>query len=305
MRRLWFVSLLGLATAPACLDLGGVDEETAGPTTGGGGTGGNIGDSSFPDAPGNGGVAGSDGASGGSAGIASGGTAGDATGGGPSWTLWTYKLTDGTWSNMPVSSVWSGPNAPPPAGIVAVTQLEHFDRLLVFGQDGNYYVRADGAWQTPVPISTKFPILAPLTIGSVFHVSSPPGFALDEEVTFVANPTAVVYAYHSNDSVVFVDQVTMTDHPSPAPPQGSGTSVFDFELRDPTKHGQADYYLFYTYYSDGNFYQFDAAFDWAKWEVLKSPFWNGKPNAPVPGSIRAAWFDEKYARAQFIGLQDP
>lgn len=304
MRRFWFVPLLGLAAIPACLDLGGVDEETAGPTGGSGGSGGGIGDSSFPDAPGNGGVAGSDAASvGGSAGSASGGTAGQATGGAPSWTLWTYKMADGTWSQLPVSSVWSGANAPPSSGIVAVTQLEHFDRLLVFGEDGNFYLRADGAWQPPVPISAKFPALAPLTLGTVFHVSSPPSTALDEELTFAANPTAVIYAYHSNDSVVFVDQVTMKDDPSPAPPQNSGTAVFDFEIRDPAKYGQADYYIFYTFYDDGNLYRFNAAFDWLKWPVLASPFWNGKPNAPNPSSLRAAWFDAKYARAQFVGLQ--
>lgn len=302
MRRLWFV-LVGLGMAPACLELGGVDDETAGPTGGAGSGGGIHGDSAFPDAPGTGGVAGSDAASGGSAGVPSGGSAGQ--GGGPSWTLWTYKMSDGTWSHIPISNVWSGPNAPPPAGIRAVTQLEHFDRLLVFGEDGNYYVRADGAWQPPVPIATKFPALAALTIETVFHVSSPPNAALDEELTFAANPTAVVYAYHSNDAVVFVDQVTMNDDPPPAPPQASGKAIFDFEIRDPAKYGQAEYYIFYTYYDDGNLYRFDAAFNWVKWPVSTSPFWSGKPNAPDPASLRAAWFDVTYDRAQFIGLQEP
>lgn len=301
MRRWAFVPLVAALVAPACLDLGGVDDGSEGP---GGGSGGIPADSSFPNTGGTSGAA-PDASSGGSAGVASGGSAGSAGSAGPSWTLSTYNTTSGAWSAVPVSSAWSGPNAPPSAGIVAVTQLEHFDRLLVFGEDGNYYVRADGVWQPPMPIATRFPALGALNLNSVIHVSSPPGSPVDETLTFVANPIAVHYEYHSNDATVFVDQVTMADDPAPAAPQASGMSVFDFEIRDPAKYGQAGYYLFYAYYSDGNLYRFDAAFDWMAWPVLESPFWSGKPNAPDPASLRAAWFDAKYARAHFIGLQAP
>lgn len=301
MRSFVLVLSFGLSAFPACLDLGGVDDPPS-PKPDAGVTDGSInGDTSFPDGAGGTGGTGSGGSAGqgGSSGSSSGGSGG--SGGGVSWKLHTYNTANGTWSSIAVDSVWAGANAPPSSGIVAVTQLEHFDRLLVFGEDGNFYLRSDGAWQPAVPISQKFPALGSLTLRSVYHVASPPGLPLDEGLTFIANPIAVQYEYHSNDAIVFFDQTTMADDPPPAAPLNSGTCVFDFEMRDPAKHGAADYYEFFLFYSDGKLYRFDAAFNWANWPVLSSPFWNGKPTAPDPTTIRAAWYDEKYGRVQLIG----
>ncbi len=306
-------ALLTLGLATSCLDLGGSTAEP--PTSDGGGGKGDssiVGDASFPDAAGgtssdasvggSGGSGGSGGTGGigGSSGTGATGGSGGGTGGLPGSTLYTYNVNAGTWSSVPLASAWNGTNAPPSSGIVAVTQLEHFDRLLVFTAS-TFYLRANGIWQPPVLTTQKFPALTGLTLRSVFHVASPPGMPLDEGITFVSNPVAISYSYHSNDAVVYVDQITMNDEPSPGAPQYSGTQVFDFEIRDPAKYGAADYYLFYLYYTDGKLYQFDAAFNWLSWPASQSPFWNGKPGAPNPSSIVAAWFDQGYQRVELIG----
>jgi hypothetical protein len=283
------IVVLGLLV-PACLELGGVDEPSSEKDAGSGGS--VQGDASFPDSPGSGGVSGVSGG---------GGRAGASAA--PSWNLHTYTAATGAWTSIPLSSVWAGAHAPPTSGIKAATQLEHFDRLLIFGDDGNFYLRADGVWQPPVPIAEKFPALAAVEIGSVQHVSSPPDQPAKEEgLTFIVNPVAYIYEYHSNDALVFVEQVPLPEDPPKGPPVKTETAIFDFELRDPTKYAlAADYYEFFTYYSDGYLYRFDAAFVWEAWPILSSPFWSGKPDAPDPGSIRAGWYEEKYERIQLVG----
>jgi outer membrane protein assembly factor BamB len=183
-----------------------------------------------------------------------------------------------------------------------VTQLEHFDRLLVFTDAGKLYVRKAGTWQAPVNTTSKFPALSGLALGSVYHLASPPSSpALVEGLTFVANPTAVLYDYNADDSVVYVTKVTMKDDPAPAAPHGTGTILWDFEVRDAASHGTANYFLGYYGYSNGMVYQLDAAAVWKSWPAASAPFFAGKTNAPTSTKMRAAWFDAKLNRAYFIG----
>ncbi|MFN8549796.1 MAG: hypothetical protein U0263_32680 [Polyangiaceae bacterium] len=310
----------------ACLSLGSEDDSPANTSdASAGGKGGSLNDGSWPDGSGGGGTSGG---SGGGAGVASGGTnaggtagtgaggtgaggtsaggtsagGGGGSGGTPSWTLYSYNWATGVWSAPSALDInWSGSNAPPSTGIAAVTQLEHFDRLLVFTESGQFYLRAGGAWQAPVATTSKFPQLAGLTLGSVYHLASPPGDPIGETITFVANPTAVLYSYASNDTVAFDSKVTMKDEPTPGPPQGTGSVLWDFEFRDPAAQGTADYFRGWYGYSNGTMYQFDAAFVWKSWPFASAPFFAGKANAPDPSKMRAAWFDAKANRLYMTG----
>jgi len=242
------------------------------------------------------------GGSGGSGGAPSGGGTGG-VGGTSSWTLYAYNWGNGTWSApTALDLTWSGANAPPSTGIAAATQLEHFDRLLVFTDAGKMHVRAAGTWLAPVSTASKFPALAAVSLKSVYHVASPPGQPLSESLTFVANPQAFIYAYAADDTVKLDSQVTMKDEAPPGPPQGSGTVLWDFEVRDPALWGtSADYFRGYYGYANGTLYQFDAAFAWKSWPLSSAPIFAGKPNAPSPTKMRAAWFDAKLNRAYFAG----
>ncbi len=321
--RLAFALLWGsaLALANACLVLG--ESDTGGPSGGGGagGGGGAIGDGSWPDGnsggsgattSGGGGSAGSPSGGGGSpsggggspsgGGAPSGGGGSGGSGGGSvSWTLFSYDWGSGVWSApTALELVWSGTNAPPSTGIASVVQLEHYDRLLVFTDSGQFHVRSGSAWKTPVATSAKFPELGGLTPRSTYHVASPTIVA--ESITIFSNPTAVIYDYKSDDSVVFEQKVTVPDEAPPGPPQGTGTVLWDFEVRDPSLYLKSgDWYRAYAGYANGNVYQLDGAFVWKSWPMGSAPFFAGKPNAPDPLKMRAAWFDAKLNRAYFVG----
>ncbi len=118
---------------------------------------------------------------------------------------------------------------------------------------------------------------------------------------FVANPTAVLYAYHSNDAIVYQKTVTMTDGTAAAAPQGSGHSLYEFVVRDANKYGTADYLYVYSAYDNGNLYKFDAAFNWTSWPAKQSPMWSGKPGAPDPATLTAAWTEASLGIVDFVG----
>lgn len=316
--RAWALVALPVAVcAPSACSgqtTGGTAANEGGHTSSVGGSGshggaGGVPQSGWPDG-GPGGAAGS-GASGGSGGAPLGGTggvAGQAAGGsggsggtGQSWMLYRYDLGAGSWSKIALSKVWTGANAPPPYGVVAATQLEHYDRLLVFSSSGRFYLRSNGTWQPPVKTTQAFPALANLSVTGVDQLPSAPGATPDEEITFVANPTAVLYAYHSNDAIVYEKTVTMTDDPAPAAPQGSGHALYFFERRDANQYGTAGYYYLYSGYDDGNLYRFDASFTWKSWPAKQSPMWSGKVGAPDPSTLTAAWTEAGLGIVDFVG----
>ena len=79
---------------------------------------------------------------------------------GQSWRL--YSNIDPAahrtaWTDVDLASVWTGANAPPPRGIVAATKLTNFDRLLVWADDGRFYVQEAGVWKAPQEPRPWFP----------------------------------------------------------------------------------------------------------------------------------------------------
>src|SRR2546423_1602847 len=76
---------------------------------------------------------------------------------GPSWKRYQYSLLQQTWSDpVLLSDIWTGPNAPPPRGISAAVELADEVRLLVFADDGTFYLQADGDWRPPQRIADAF-----------------------------------------------------------------------------------------------------------------------------------------------------
>jgi len=73
-------------------------------------------------------------------------------------SLWQHPIgsDSSAWYRAPLSSAWSGPNAPPPRGITAV-DLTLGDRLLiVFADTGLVYRRLDGNWLPPKTAAELF-----------------------------------------------------------------------------------------------------------------------------------------------------
>src|SRR5262245_47784199 len=58
-----------------------------------------------------------------------------------SWNLYSFDMAMGKWSTVALSSVWTDKNAPPTKGILAATHLSHFNKLLVFADNGMFYLQ--------------------------------------------------------------------------------------------------------------------------------------------------------------------
>lgn len=170
----------------------------------------------------------------------------------------------------------------------------------MFTDAGQFHVRSGTTWKPPVATSNKFPELGGLTPQATYHVASPTKVA--ESITIVSNPTAVLYDYGADDSVAFNVKVPLKDEPAPGAPQGTGSSLWDFEVRDPSLYLKSgDWFRVWIAYSNGTVYQLDGAAVWKQWPAASMPFFAAKPNAPDPMKMRAAWFDAKLNRAYFAG----
>jgi hypothetical protein len=94
-------------------------------------------------------------------------TTGDAE---SSLLLYTRFLGAAEWSVVDLDDVWTGPSAPPTDGILATIRLTHFNRFLVFSEDGYTYQQVDGIWIDPVLTNDLFPIVGNRVIGAVSHL---------------------------------------------------------------------------------------------------------------------------------------
>ena len=216
------------------------------------------------------------------------------------WNRYTFDVQAQTWSSIPLDEVWVDPDAPPPRDIAATVSLTHFDRLWVVANDGTFYERLDGAWQSPTPLVDRFPMLQGLSVWSMAHV---PGQEDDtiEEVYFIDNPTAVIYEAHENGDVEYSLTATMEDAPDGAP-QATGRARWYFTFADPSGIGtDPDWLQWYVAYDDGNLYEFNAAFEWSSWPITDNPFFGVAAGQPDPTQIQAAYHDDELGRIHFIG----
>jgi hypothetical protein len=215
----------------------------------------------------------------------------------PSWHRYTFDRASGAWSTAQLSSVWTGPNAPPSSGIVATSHLDHFDKLLVFTDGGMLHVQEAGAWKPPVATHGVFPeIAAPTAINALYHVPSdwnvtPPAQPLAEGLTFSIGAAYWMYDYHADGTATFTSSGTIAqDPPSPGPPQATGAPQWFFEIWNQSKVGTPEGMSVWGAYHDGYVYEMDATFAWYRWPVEAGPLWAGKPGAPDWATLRSAYF---------------
>jgi hypothetical protein len=222
----------------------------------------------------------------------------------PPWKL--YSNAEGSanpnaWNVVALDVAWSGPNAPPPRGIMAAAQLDDFPRLLVWADDGKFYVRDEGGWRAPVATATAFPALAGRDFRGCYHHPTNPGTAPAsrvETLTFVDNPTAILYRYTALDAVQFISTVTMIDEPAPyGAPKGSKKARWVISHWNPAKYMTAAYLAEYSGYDgDPYVYFFDATpATTNKWLFANAPLFAGKTNPPPQADIMAGFRDDALA----------
>ena len=231
---------------------------------------------------------------------------------GPPWTLYSRSrnVDQNRWHSVPLDAAWIGPNAPPPNGIRAVTQLDAFDRLLVFADDGMFYLRDPSGWRTPRPIADVFgSTLAGVDFRGPGHVRPAPDAGANEQyetLLFSANPTAIIYKYFPTDSVQFLETVALVDEPGPyGAPKGTGKLRWNVVYFDPARYqtAQAAQYLqlYYGFDADPYVYLYDATLAPAnKWLYADSPLFAGTTDAPPPDRIMAGWNDDAPRVTYFV-----
>ena len=213
-----------------------------------------------------------------------------------SWNLYSFDMMMGTWSSVALSSVWTDPNAPPTTGILAATHLAHFDKLLVFADNGMFYLQDSGVWKPPVMTSNRFPeVVNPAALNTLYHVPSdwnqdPMMMPLTEGLDFVENPLVYAYNYFSDDTVQYITTVMANDEPLPGPKQATRKALWSFEVWNKSQIGMADGYVAWWGYDDGFVYKFPADFMWEQYLPAGGPLWAGKPGAPPWGGLQAAYF---------------
>jgi hypothetical protein len=224
---------------------------------------------------------------------------------GPTWHRYSFNFVDQTWSApVRLEDLWAGPNAPPPRGIATAVELSDFDRLLVFSDDGTYYLQADGAWRPPAPIARAWAPMASVP-RSAYHV--PYAFArlVDptapdrEGITFLDEPNAFLFYYTKDDRIGFDQSRPLT--PADGGPPASAKSRWAFEVLDLANADPAKRYKNFTAYDDGSFVEFDAAFARTITPLAESFMFKNKANAPDPAVITAAYFDQSKLIAHLVG----
>ena len=215
-----------------------------------------------------------------------------------SWRRYSLDTASGVWSDVSLAQIWTGANAPPSTGIAAAVSFTHFDRLFVVSEDGMVYEQADGVWQTPEPLSTRFPAAGDLQVTAMTHT---PGQDADdrEEIFFVDAPNAVVYTQFENGGLELAQVATLMDNEGGAP-QASVDNDWTLSLADPSGIGEdPDWLQWYGAYGD-ELWLFNAAFEWTLFSLGDNPFFSGAPGEPDPTSVRAAYYDDGFGRAHFI-----
>ena len=225
---------------------------------------------------------------------------------GPSWTLYSYDTVAQAWSAPArLEDKWSGPNAPPPRGIASVVQLVDDDRLLVFTDDGSYYVRAACQWRAPVQVAQAWAPMAKVPKGAshvpfAFINTVVADASNNESVVFEDNPVYFLFDYFPDDTIVFRETGTLSDRDG-GPKQRAGTVAWTFEVLDLSNPDAIQRYVSYSLYDDGRVHALRADGTFVSWAIAESPFWQGKAGAAPTTGLTAAYFDEAARTARFIG----
>jgi hypothetical protein len=236
----------------------------------------------------------------------------------------------GTWTFTAVSEVFNGLDSPPPSGIVATEQTTDGTRLFVLRNDGMIYERRNGTWQSPVaasvlfgtkPVAQKVPQMcdeAELPSSSITTMGKG-RFGTDEIIILSTNdspPRAYQYAVEESgqfnidfraclDAIPPEDPNNMTNNEAPQHLVGIDWSFGMFVAPFPTTpDSQTTFKVI-----GGTVYEYWAGntpstfiYPYAPVSEAASPLAiNGIDDAPAPGSVVAAHYDEVASVLQVIG----
>lgn len=241
-------------------------------------------------------------------------------GGEEAWRLYslsgaTGDLSDGTWSNQSLLGAWGGGNAPT-EGVLAAAGFHHFNQIIVLTDAGTLHRRDGSIWRPVVPAASLFP-LVPTTPETVLSAYTIPGAWPDigtpqedrstEQVIFSGStPASDTFQLYDVTDAFDTAELIASGVPfdgsedcsascttCEGPMRPSIHEVWGFRILDESLVGAGsnDVFRAWGYYDDGNIYQYGASFCWESIPVADHPLFAGRPNAPPPELIRAAYFD--------------
>ncbi|MCR9166418.1 MAG: hypothetical protein ACE37F_01310 [Nannocystaceae bacterium] len=218
-----------------------------------------------------------------------------------SWNRYSLDTASGTWSQAPLSELWVGGNAPPPTGVTAAVSLTRFDRLLVATDDGMIYERADGVWQTPLPLSERFPLAAGLELEAMVHSPGQGvGGEMQEDIYLIDSPQAAFYVQLENGGLENGEVFDLVDEED-GPPQASQDFVWSIAETDPSQIGMdPDWLVWHHAFANGEVWRFNAGLTWTEYSLPANAYFSGAAGEPDPTTVRAAFFDDAFGVAHFI-----
>jgi hypothetical protein len=202
----------------------------------------------------------------------------------------------GAWSApQALSTVWTGPNAPPPRGILATAHAYVGSRLLVWADDGMFYELRAGTWDPPIATATQWPGLGPTNLGAVemWRPTVGSAHAVLAITTDTTPRRAFAYDFGNDDVVTPNDANPLVIQPT-TDPQGApqDTVSIDWSFALQTAYvGTASWVVFWRHFGS-KVYEYDGGDgDWvANWQDQNSPIWAANGTAPAPQSVVAAYY---------------
>ena len=216
----------------------------------------------------------------------------------------TYNFGNDSWASVPLDQVWTGPNAPPcSVGVGAITYVENWDQLLVWGADGMFYHRINGTWQPPEGIGERWPLVEGLALDDAHNVPAVPENDDDTaNIALTSGDISHVYELYENGGVVFSHSVDQQDWPDPGPPAASVRTRWMVSRADHDLVGMASWWNAFVYLENDVLYQVVGIFAWENWPVGQSEMFNSAPDMVDPNAIEAGWGSNQPNRAYFVGF---
>ena len=204
----------------------------------------------------------------------------------------------GNWTPNPpaLSTVWTGPNAPPPRGILDAAHAYADSRLFVWADNGMFYQQSGGTWMPPVPTATAFPGLGATNLGcaEVWQPNAGGPLSVLLAATGTTPRQAFVYSISALGTITADGANPYTITPT-ADPEGAPQDTVDCDWSLQVQNayvGSPGWVIFWRHYGD-KVYEYDGSSDnWiANWLDVGSPLWAGS-NPPAPNSVAGAYYNQ-------------
>ena len=203
---------------------------------------------------------------------------------------------------LPLDALWTGPNAPPcDVGFVSAINVEVWGQLLVWADNGMYYRRVNGNWQTPEPTSDRWGVIANANIGASSYIA-PNGENVWAAVIFSTAGMAYSYELYEDGGTVYVQSLPLQDGPDPAPPSASLTAKWATTWCKLDMWPNQSWLSSYLGFDNGTLYQNVGFNSWSNWPNANSPLFGAPPPGFDPGAMEAGWGSTQPDRVYWVGL---